>query len=71
MYDFSRGPLLGQVLQHPDDILCRQLSFLRLPLVASIITISPCLYQVRLDYTTLAFALDRVRERTAFCDIVV
>mgnify|MGYP001149004840 FL=1 len=46
MYDFGRGPLMALILQHPDDILCRRLQFIRMPLVASVIVIAPCLYDV-------------------------
>lgn len=60
MYHFGRGPLMALILQHPDDILCRQLQFLRMPLVASVVVMAPCLYDVRLDDTG-APAMERVR----------
>ena len=45
LYHLRRGPLLGTLLQHPDDIALAQAMFLTSPLESSLRQMMPVLYE--------------------------
>jgi len=75
LYHLRRGPLLGTLLQHPDDILLAQSHFLASPLESSLRQMMPVLCELawtgdaepvailQLPLASLVLRSDRYRQR--------